>query len=139
MASDSRFESLLKTWHGHTQKGDIEDYERQDQMRSLLRELAPDPTYAIVRARKRRFGSPAGLDIVAATKSSCSTKDSLYRFAGMEGVTEGHDKLVFSAAVTRVPFDQFHRVQVSDVRVPEHGATKCRRRWTSSVDLAPQD
>ncbi len=64
MASDSRFESLLKTWHGHTQKGDIEDYERQDQMRSLLRELAPDPTYAIVRARKRRFGSPAGLDVV---------------------------------------------------------------------------
>ncbi len=36
---------------------------------------------------------------------------------------------MFSAAVTRVPFDQFHRVQVSDVRVPEHGATKCRRRW----------
>jgi hypothetical protein len=121
-------DALVNTWQGHTQRGGIDDYERSNQMRSLLRGLAPEAEHAIVIPMSGDSEPPKGAAWLS-HEIVVLGADCIYRFAGLDGVSEGSDKSVFSVATVRVPFSEFERVQVLDIRTPGRDATRCRQRW----------
>lgn len=124
----NQIDVLVRTWRTHTQRDQIDDYDRENQMRTLLRELAPTPEYAIVTPMSG--GATSFENATWLSHEILVLGDgSLYRFAGMESVSEGDDAPVFTVTGVRVPFDQFKRVQVAEVCRPESGTTKCNRRW----------
>lgn len=121
-------DALVKTWHGHTQQGRIDDYEHANQMQKLLVELAPDAEHGIVASFSGDSEPPTGASWLS-HEIIVLGDDCIYRLAGMEGVPDGAEEPVFSVAVVRVPFDSFKAIQVLDTRVPGREATNWARNW----------